>query len=199
MTNAFLSLSLLFICFCYIQLAYGNKLATLFSLKKLLAKDEKKATEERQLLPRLPPHDDNCYMLEFVTEGSDHCTQMEPVVQRLEKDLRIKVRKINISKRQDFVKLYDCVGGNECGTVPFFYNRRTAQAVCGPTPYQNLKKLATGSPIHFFHDAPQSSFDKQEYDPRRQRGVGFADFLSEKFFRRGNSDMQGKSSGGKRG
>lgn len=153
-------------------------------LKRLFNKEEQKPSRTRQISPKLPPHEDNCCILEFVTEGSDHCVQMEPVVKRLEKDLRIKVRKINISKRQDFVKLYDCVGGNECGTVPFFYNRRTAQAICGPTPYQNLKSLAIGSPIHFFHDAPQSAFDKQDYDPRRQRGVGLTDFLSEKFFRR---------------
>lgn len=142
-------------------------------------------SEPRKLLPQLPPHKDTCYLLEFVTDGSDHCLQMEPVVQRLEKDLRTKVRKINISRKQDFVKLYDCVGGNECGTVPFFYNRRTAQAICGPTPYQNLKNLAMGKPIHFFHDAPQNVNDKVDYDPRRQRGVGWSDYLSEKLFTRG--------------
>jgi hypothetical protein len=123
---------------------------------------------------------------------------MEPVVERLEKDLNTKVRRINISRRQEFVKLYDCVGGNECGSVPFFYNRRTAQAICGATPYQNLKNLAMGKPIHFFHDAPQNVYEKVEYDPRRQRGVGWTDYLSEKLFTRGIKGKKaegGKSSG----
>lgn len=190
--STMIAVLLLLVCIFYMHLCDASKLSSLFSLKRLISKTDKKPTAERVLLPNLPPHEDNCYVLEFISDGSDYCIQMEPVVQRLEKDLGIKVRKINISKRQDFVKLYDCVGGNECGTVPFFYNRRTAQAICGPTPYQNLKKLATGNPTHFFNDAPQSSFDKQEYDPRRQRGVGFTDFLSEKVFRRGNVDRPRK-------
>ena len=157
-----------------------SKLGNLFRLHR-------SEPTERKLLPKLPPHDDTCFMLEFITEGSDHCIQMEPVVKRLEQDLCIKVRKIDISKRSDFMKLYDCVGGNECGSVPFFYNRRTAQAICGATPYQNLKNLAMGNPIHFFHDAPQNVFDSTEYDPKRQRGVGLADYLSEKMFSQGTS------------
>lgn len=140
------------------------------------------SNQTRSLLPQLPPHDDTCYLLEFVSDGSDHCAQMEPVVQRLERDLRTKVRKIHINRKQEFLKLYDCVGGNECGTVPFFYNRRTGQAICGATPYQNLKNLAMGKPFHFFHDAPQTLNEKVENDPRRQRGVGLADFVAEKLF-----------------
>jgi hypothetical protein len=139
----------------------------------------------RPLLPQLQPHDDTCYLLEFISDESDHCSQMEPVVRRLEHDLRTKVRRINISRKHEYVKLYECVGGNECGSVPFFYNRRTAQAICGATPYHNLKNLAMGKPIHFFHDAPQNVNDKVEHDPRKQRGVGLSDYISEKLFRRG--------------
>jgi hypothetical protein len=115
---------------------------------------------------------------------------MEPVVRRLEVDLGTKVRRININRKQEYVKLYECVGGNECGSVPFFYNRRTAQAICGATPYQNLKNLAMGKPIHFFHDAPQSVNDKVEHDPRKQRGVGLSDYLSEKLFNRGMKESR---------
>lgn len=160
------------------------------SVKAFNRGSEGPSTFPRSLLPQLPPHKDTCYLLEFISDGSDHCAQMEPVVQRLEKDLRTKVRKINISRKHEFLKLYDCVGGSECGTVPFFYNRRTAQAICGATPYQNLKNLAMGKPIHFFNDAPQNIDDKVEHDPRRQRGVGWSDYLTEKLFTRG---LKGKS------
>jgi hypothetical protein len=115
---------------------------------------------------------------------------MEPVVRRLEVDLGTKVRRININRKQEYVKLYECVGGNECGSVPFFYNRRTAQAICGATPYQNLKNLAMGKPIHHFHDAPQSVNDKVEHDPRKQRGVGLSDYLLEKLFNRGMKESR---------
>mmetsp|Transcript_31767 Transcript_31767/g.53582 ORF Transcript_31767/g.53582 Transcript_31767/m.53582 type:complete len:203 (+) Transcript_31767:102-710(+) len=156
---------------------------------------KKKSKEERILLPKLPPHDDTCWMLEFVTDGSDQCEQMEPVVQRLEKDMGIKFRKININRRQEFATLFDCVGGNECGSVPFFYNRRTAQAICGATPYANLKYLATGDPLHAFHDSPQNMVEKPDYDPRMQRGVGIQDYMAEKFFNRHKGGRRGKKRG----
>ena len=140
--------------------------------------------EDRVLLPKVAPHEDKCYLIEFVSDGSDHCEQMKPVVERLEKDLRTTVRVVNINRRSEFAELFECVGGNECGSLPFFYNRRTAQAVCGATPYTNLRKLATGDPMHLFHEAPQNLFEKAEYDPRRRRGIGVSDFVKEKLFSR---------------
>eukprot|EP01031_Cornospumella_fuschlensis_P041916 gene41916-51170_t len=123
----------------------------------------------RLLFPRLPPHKDQVYMIAFTADNNDACQEMEPVIQRLEKDLRIKVRRININRRPDFVMLYEAVGGMSTSTVPFFYNRRTAQAISGPSPYDNLKRLAMGSTLHSFVEQPESAFAKSEYDPRRQR------------------------------
>lgn len=146
--------------------------------------EEKEDVEEpRTLLPQLTPHPDDCYLLEFVTDDNDHCIQMEPVVQRLEKDLSTKVRRINIGRRADLTMLFDTVGGNECGNVPYFYNRRTAQAICGATPYRNLRKLGCSDPDHLFINQPLNSLENKEFNPRRQRGIGFMDQLSEKFLR----------------
>ena len=92
------------------------------------------------LLPRLPPHEDTSYLLSFHSDGNDLCSQMEPVVRRLEEDLSTKVRRINIFARKEFVTLLESVGHDECGQVPFYYNRRTGQAVCGATSYLNLKR-----------------------------------------------------------
>ena len=99
-----------------------------------IANSFKKQDRKRNLEPKLLPHEDECFLLEFIADGSDNCDQMEPVVKRLEEDLGITVRKINISRRQEFASLFDTCGGNECGNVPFFYNRKTAQAICGATP-----------------------------------------------------------------
>lgn len=142
-------------------------------------------SEERFLLPKLPPHPDTCWMLAFVADSMDACDDMEPVVKRLEEDLQIKVRRINVSRRPDLVSLWEAVGGAETGNLPFYYNRRTAQAISGATPYQNLKKLAMGDPSHFFIDVPQSAYEKMEYDPRRQRGVGWGDYVLEKLVPKG--------------
>lgn len=143
-------------------------------------KNKSEHSYSRELLPKLPPHEDTCYLLEFVSDTSEHCKQMEPIVSQLEKDLNTKFRRVNLSKRGEFANLYDCVGGNECGTVPFFYNRRTAQAVCGRTSYQNLECLAMGRPGHVFVEDEEEEI-KNETEPRRSDS-SFMDFINEKFF-----------------
>lgn len=113
--------------------------------KRSDSKDGKKALSsgrkyKNPLLPRLPPHEDTSYLVSFYTEGNDFCSQMEPVVRRLEEDLSTRVRRINIFARKEFMTLLESVGHDECGQVPFYYNRRTGQAICGATSYLNLKR-----------------------------------------------------------
>lgn len=91
------------------------------------------------LFPKLLPHPDTCYLLEFHHDGCDHAEQMEPVLKRLEDDLDTSVRRINISRRKEFFTLLSAVGHDECGSFPFYYNRRTGQAICGATSYSNLR------------------------------------------------------------
>ena len=91
------------------------------------------------ILPNLLPHKDTCYLMEFHHDDCDHAEQMEPVLKRLEDDLDTKVRRINISHRREFQSLLQAVGHDECGSFPFYYNRRTGQAICGATSYLNLK------------------------------------------------------------
>lgn len=64
----------------------------------------------KALKPQLVPHPDDIYLLEFVADNNDHCEQMEPVVQRLEMDLKTKVRKINIFRRKEFMTLLESIG-----------------------------------------------------------------------------------------
>ena len=52
------------------------------------------------LAPQLMPHNDNEYLWEFYTDNNDHCEQMEPVVQRLENDLKTKVKRMNVFRRK---------------------------------------------------------------------------------------------------
>ena len=59
--------------------------------------------------------------------GSDASSQMEPVLQRLEDDLDTNIRRINVFRRREFMTLLESIGFNECGNMPFYYNRRTGQ------------------------------------------------------------------------
>ena len=111
-------------------------LSNIFGNKKSCNNDENK----KPFLPKLLPHEDNSYIMEFHHDGCDHAEQMEPVLQRLEDDLDTKVRRINVSRRKEFFQLLHAVGHDECGSFPFYYNRRTGQAVCGATSYMNLRR-----------------------------------------------------------
>jgi len=67
------------------------------------------------LLPKLLPHEDTSYLIEFHSDNCDHCEQMEPVLQRLERDLGTKIRRINIFRRREFYGLMEAMGHDECG------------------------------------------------------------------------------------
>jgi hypothetical protein len=151
-----------------------------FNLEANANRNEHIQQDSRKLLPQLPPHPDTSFIIEFVADGVDQCKEMDQVVKRLEDDLKIKVRKISIGRRQDFLRLFDLVGGNEGGNLPFFYNRRTGQAICGPTPYANLKRLAMSNPSHLFYQPPTKLGDKNDYDPNKQRSIGLKNSINEK-------------------
>lgn len=148
------------------------------SNSKLSGSDNK--DDSKRFLPKLPPHEDNCYLMEFHSDGNEVCKQMEPVLERLENDLSTKFRKINVYRRQEFMGLLESIGFDECGQLPFFYNRRTGQAICGATSYLNLKRWGTGDLSHLFQDAPDNILEEPEYRPAQRRDVGFKGFFEDK-------------------
>jgi hypothetical protein len=156
----------------------------------------RKALKERTLLPTLAPHEDTSYIIEFVTDSSDTVDQMDAVVERLERDCNLKVRKVNINRKAEYYTAFECTGGSECGNVPFFWNRRTGQAICGPTNYLNLKRLAEGCPDCLFHDAPQNMSERHEYMGPRMRG-GLPEFMNDQIGKGNKAATKGKK--GKKG
>jgi hypothetical protein len=135
---------------------------------------------EKTMLPKAAPHEDSCYLLEFHTDNNDMCEQMEPVIERLEADLGTKVRRINIFRRREFMGLLEAIGFDECGSIPFYYNRRTGQAVCGATSYLNLKRWGTGDLNHLFQDPPENVYEQEPDFVSSRRDVGFKGFFTEK-------------------
>jgi len=100
------------------------------------------------------------YLMEFHSDstGSDASSQMEPVLQRLEDDLDTNIRRINVFRRREFMTLLESIGFNECGNMPFYYNRRTGQgnqhiyintAQFFLFPFSNTLYKATHSCIRF--------------------------------------------------
>jgi thiol-disulfide isomerase/thioredoxin len=68
-----------------------------------------------RLFPKLIPHKDKTFLLEFHTDNNDNCEQMEPVLKRLEEDLNTKVKRINIQRRKEFIALLEAIGFDEGG------------------------------------------------------------------------------------
>lgn len=146
----------------------------------VLSRSSKKKKGNR-FLAKLLPHEDSSYLIEFHSDNCDHCDQMEPVLKRLEDDLGTKIRRINIFRRREFYGLMESMGHNECGGLPFYYNRRTGQAICGATSYTNLKRLGTGDLKTLFQDPPENMFE-QEVDTSKNRNIGTKGFLQEKMY-----------------
>lgn len=145
---------------------------------------------DRPLLPKLLPHPDDLYLLEFHTDKTDYHDQMEPVLQRLEEELETKVRRINVGRRRDFVQLLEVIGHDEYGGFPFYFNRRTSQAIGGATPYLNLRRLACGSVKWMFQQQPENLFDMDK-DFANKREIGAKGMLMDKL------NKSSKSKGGK--
>ncbi len=135
--------------------------------------------QDRILLPKLLPHPDKDFILEFYLEKNPSCEYMRPIVKRAEKKFNIKVKRIPLMAKSEYLQLYDLVGGNEYGNAPFYYNRRTAQAIGGATSYNNLCSLINGDK-HVFIAPPEFELQKNEYNPDALRGIGVQNYWREK-------------------
>ena len=60
------------------------------------------------------------------------------------------------------MSLLENIGFDEGGQLPFYYNRRTGQAVNGATTYANLRKWGTGNLGALFNDMPQTLQQTEE-------------------------------------
>jgi thiol-disulfide isomerase/thioredoxin len=83
-------------------------------------------------------------LLEFYGEECVHCREMWPLVERLEKELGVKVKKIEVWHNTENLKLMREYDKDYCGGVPFFFNKKTGKWICGSTTYEKLKKWAEG-------------------------------------------------------
>jgi thiol-disulfide isomerase/thioredoxin len=84
---------------------------------------------------------------EFFGTECPHCRTMEPLIERVEKELGVKIERFetwhdtaNDAKRAE-------ADNGFCGGVPFFVNTESKQKLCGAVPYETLKKWAEGGPL----------------------------------------------------
>ncbi len=90
------------------------------------------------------------HIIEFYGETCPHCVSMRPVVESLEKELGIEIRKLEVWNDADNKKLmaeYEGIISEACGgyaAVPSFVNTKTKQALCGAHDSKDIKALIDG-------------------------------------------------------
>jgi len=73
-----------------------------------------------------------------------HCHEMEPLVEQLEKDSGVKVTTLEVyhNAQNQELMMKIAKGGELCGGLPFFFNEKTGDFVCGKCDMKRLKKWA---------------------------------------------------------
>lgn len=84
-------------------------------------------------------------LLEFYGKECPHCITMIPIVERVEKELGVEIRKLETwhdTENEALRKEKDA--GKVCGGVPFFFDEATRKTLCGASSYEELKAWAKG-------------------------------------------------------
>ena len=83
-------------------------------------------------------------LLEFYGTECHFCIQMAPLVEKLEKEERVKIEKFEVWHNSQNAALLEKYDAGKCGGVPFFFNEGTGQWICGAADYPAFKKWALG-------------------------------------------------------
>ncbi|MBP6883939.1 MAG: hypothetical protein KBC06_01760 [Candidatus Pacebacteria bacterium] len=73
---------------------------------------------------------------------------MHALVERLEKEEGVKVEAIEVWNNKENEEKLLAIDKDMCGGVPFFYNTKTKEFICGEEEYDKLKEWALGGKGH---------------------------------------------------
>ena len=83
-------------------------------------------------------------LLFFFGTECTHCHSMDPIIERLEKELKIKFKRIEVWHNSSNAQLMEQYDKGYCGGVPFLFNRKSGKWICGEVPYDRLRGWALG-------------------------------------------------------
>lgn len=84
------------------------------------------------------------HLLEFYGAECPHCIHMMPLIEQLEKELGLKVEKLETWHNEENANKQGEFDNGLCGGVPFFYNTESKKFLCGSSEYEQLKNWALG-------------------------------------------------------
>ena len=82
-------------------------------------------------------------LIEFYGTECVHCRNMDNSIERLEKELNVKVTRLEVWHNEENSRLMQKID-TDCGVVPFLYNEKTKKSLCGEQSFETLKKWALG-------------------------------------------------------
>jgi thiol-disulfide isomerase/thioredoxin len=71
-----------------------------------------------------------------------HCRNMDPLVEQAERELHVKVTKLEVWHNAKNAELLESIDRGMCGGVPFFWNTKSKKWICGETDYDTLRDWA---------------------------------------------------------
>ncbi len=81
-------------------------------------------------------------LLMFTGTECTHCHEMEPLVERLEKELGVRVERLEVWHNAENLAFLQRLDGGRCGGIPFFFNEMTGKSICGSAKFEKLKDWA---------------------------------------------------------
>jgi thiol-disulfide isomerase/thioredoxin len=79
-------------------------------------------------------------LLMFYSDNCEPCAVVDPLVKRLERELNVKVRRLEVWSDQKNRKTLEKYAG--FSAVPFFYNEATGKKITGEADYRELVEWA---------------------------------------------------------
>jgi hypothetical protein len=122
---------------------------------------------------------------------------MEPIVKAVEKKLNKRILRFNVGKKRN-AELLECLDSkNQCSGLPYFYNRKTHDFICGATTFSNLFNWATNAPFDPFETGADLSeeYEREVAEERKltySRVTGFG-ARYQKMLKRRMLALKGKS------
>lgn len=82
-------------------------------------------------------------LLEFYGKECIHCRHMDPLVEKLEKEEKVKLEKYEVWHNEENLQKMREYAEGKCMGVPFFFNIASQDYICGSIDYERLKQWAT--------------------------------------------------------
>ena len=80
--------------------------------------------------------------MEFFGTECGHCTNMEPLIRRLEAETGVSVERLETWHNETNEAKRMQMDQGRCGGVPFFINTSSGATICGEATYEELKAWA---------------------------------------------------------